>query len=250
MSLVPIDAAVLLQLGVLLGIWAVLLFGGFAFGHINATRTRRMPTWTRMGSSLSLVLAGWSWFLAIRHGSTAIVALLIALGMTLGFVGDLALAGVLRLATSGDPTLGGIAAFGLGHISYIVALTLLGNLAHLSSPLPRFGALAVWLALGLAGWYVVVARRRGMTLLRWAALAYALLLAATAGMATGLALQAPVFVPLAIGAGLFLVSDLILAGEMFNQLAFPLIGDVVWLTYGPAQALIVFGTALGLHALA
>lgn len=246
MLLARLDALVLLQLGILLGIWAILLFGGFAFGHTNAMRTRRMPTWTRMGSSLSLVLAGWSWFLAIRHGGAALVALLIALGMTFGFLGDLLLAGVLRLAKSGDQTLGGIAAFGLGHLSYIAALTLLGNLVRLSSPLPRWGALAVWLALGLAGWYVVVARRRRMTVLRWASLPYALLLAATAGLASGLALQAPVLVPLAVGAALFLVSDLLLAGEIFNQLAFPLIGDVVWLTYGPAQALIIYGTALGL----
>jgi hypothetical protein len=47
-------------------------------------------------------------------------------------------------------------------------------------------------------------------------------------------------VPLAIGAALFLLSDLILAGELFSGLKFPLIGDVIWLTYGPAQALIVY----------
>jgi hypothetical protein len=39
---------------------------------------------------------------------------------------------------------------------------------------------------------------------------------------------------------LLLLSDLILAAELFNDLHFPLVGDVVWLTYGPAQALIVY----------
>jgi hypothetical protein len=82
-----------------------------------------------------------------------------------------------------------------------------------------------------------------------AALLYALLLAGTAGVATGLALQTPAFIPVAVGAALFLASDLILAGELFNGLSFPLIGDVVWLTYGPAQALIVYGTALALQRL-
>jgi hypothetical protein len=52
--------------------------------------------------------------------------------------------------------------------------------------------------------------------------------------------QPPVFLPLAVGAALFLLSDLILAAELFNGLHFPLIGDVVWLTYGPAQMLIVY----------
>ena len=51
------------------------------------------------------------------------------------------------------------------------------------------------------------------------------------------------FIPLALGAALFLLSDLILAGEMFSGLSFPLIGDAIWLTYGPAQMLIVYSVA-------
>ncbi len=65
-------------------------------------------------------------------------------------------------------------------------------------------------------------------------------LASTAGFASGLALQAGGFTPLAIGAALFLLSDLILAAQLFNNLRFRFIGDIVWLTYGPAQMLIVF----------
>ena len=51
---------------------------------------------------------------------------------------------------------------------------------------------------------------------------------------------------LAIGGALFLLSDLILAARLFNEVHFPLIGDVIWLTYGPAQMLIVYsvGSAL------
>jgi hypothetical protein len=84
--------------------------------------------------------------------------------------------------------------------------------------------------------------------LRLAALPYALLLAGTTGIATGLAVQDSSLIPVALGAALFLASDLILAGELFNGLSFPLIGDVVWLTYGPAQALIVYGMAVALLA--
>jgi hypothetical protein len=80
-------------------------------------------------------------------------------------------------------------------------------------------------------------------MLHRAALPYALLLASTAGLATGLAVQAPAFVPLAIGGGLFLLSDLILAARLFNGVYFYLIGDIVWLTYGPAQALIVYSVS-------
>jgi hypothetical protein len=125
-------------------------------------------------------------------------------------------------------------------MAYIVALLSFGNQFGLDAPLPRWGALGVWLLIGLIGWYVVVFRGSKPEALHLAALPYALLLASTAGLATGLALQAPAFVPLAIGGGLFLLSDLILAAELFNDLRFPLIGDAVWLTYGPAQMLIVF----------
>ena len=75
---------------------------------------------------------------------------------------------------------------------------------------------------------------------------YALLLAATAGSATGLGLQTAVFLPVALGAALFLLSDLLIAGELFSDLSFPYIGDAIWLTYGPAQMLILYGLYSGM----
>jgi hypothetical protein len=80
--------------------------------------------------------------------------------------------------------------------------------------------------------------------LHWAALPYALLLAMTAGLACGLALQEGGFIPVALGAVLFLISDLILAARLFNHAYFRWIDDWVWLTYGPAQMLIVYGTGM------
>ena len=214
----------------LLILWAVFLFGGFIFG----SGERRMPTWTRMVSSAVLVVAAWSWFV-VNGGS---FSLLLALGMTLGFVGDLWLAGVLPFGRS---VIGGIVAFGIGHIFYISAILVFGSQHDLGV---RWGATAVWLLIGLVGWYIVVYRGQEVTMLHWAALPYALLLASTAGFATGLALQSSHFVPMAIGAAFFLLSDLILAGELFSGLKFPLIGDVIWLTYGPGQALIVYTAAV------
>jgi hypothetical protein len=214
----------------LLILWAIFLFGGFIFGKGE----RRMPTWTRMVSSAVLVIAAWSWFI-VNEGS---FSLLLALGMTLGVVGDLWLAGVLG---NGRSIIGGIVAFGIGHIFYIGAILTFGNQHGLGV---RWGALAGWLLVGLVGWYLVVFRGQEVTMLHWAALPYALLLASTAGFATGLALQSSHFVPLALGAALFLLSDLILAGELFSGLKFPLIGDVIWLTYGPGQALIVYAASV------
>jgi len=64
-------------------------------------------------------------------------------------------------------------------------------------------------------------------------------------LASGLAVQAPAFVPLALGSALFLLSDLILAAQLFSGVHFYLIDDIVWLTYGPAQALIVYTASVG-----
>lgn len=223
----------------LLALWAALLFGGFALGTLNTERTNRMPTWTRILSSLILVVAAWSWYAFTRDTAVGAYSLLVALGMTLGCLGDILLTESLPLPLK-QPVLAGIAAFGLGHVAYIAAILGFGNANGLDAPGPRWGAEAVWLLIGLGAWYLLVYRGGKPSALHYAALPYALLLASTAGFTTGLALQALAFAPLAIGAALFLLSDLILATELFNGHTFPLIGDIIWLTYGPAQALIVY----------
>lgn len=229
----------------LLIIWAVLLFGGFAFGSVRDDGRRRMPAWTRLGSSLSLVLAAWSW-LALSQGQAAPFPLLIACGMTLGFTGDLFMAGLIPAK---QPTLGGMLFFGLGHVAYISGIVVFANRNGLTAPGLRWGAWIAWLLIGTVGWYVVVFRCHRHTPLHWAALPYALLLASTAGFASGLALQAPTFQPLASGAALLLVSDLILAARLFNHASFPLIDDLVWFTYGPGQMLIVYSIATAVSIL-
>jgi len=218
----------------LLALWALLLFGGFIFGQPDAAHSQRIPTWMRMASSAVLVVAAWSWWLAGVQDKG--MALLIAVGMSLGFLGDLFMAGLLPAAPR---VLWGMGAFGLGHVAYIAAFMRLANVLGLTANGPRLAAWLAWLLIGAVGWYLVVFRGQQATALHWAALPYALLLASTAGLASGLALQARTFIPLALGGALFLTSDLILAAQLFNGLSFALIGSVIWLTYGPAQALIV-----------
>lgn len=234
---------------VLLVVWALLLFGGFAFGRAGDA-SHRMPTWTRMASSATLVVAAVSWYVFTRGTPASGYALLVAIGMTFGLLGDLALAGLLP---GGRNVIGGIAAFGIGHLFYITAMLRLADRAGLVDS-RRWIALAVWLLIGLVGWYVVVYRGavvggKALSIVHWIALPYALLLATTAGLASGLALADSRFVLLAVGAALFLLSDLILAGEMFSGLSFALIGDVIWLTYGPGQMLIVYSIGAALARL-
>lgn len=230
----------------LLILWAALLFGGFLFGKLDSLRTRQMPAWTRMASSLTLVAAAWSGLFFNRNSAIESFALLIAVGMTLGFIGDLFMAELIPVS---NHVMGGIGAFGLGHIAYIIAFLAFGDQNGLNDPGARWSAWIVWLLIGLIGWYIVVYRGQKATPLHYAALSYALLLASTAGFTTGLALQNSLFIPLTLGAALFLLSDLILAAQLFNNLRFYLISDVVWLTYGPAQMLIVYSVGSALLAL-
>jgi uncharacterized membrane protein YhhN len=221
----------------LLVAWAALLLGSVVASFLSR---QRMATGLRLTSSLALVVAAWSWCLVARATpAVALFALLVALGMTLGFVGDLLLADALPV-TQGF--LAGMGAFALGHIAYIAAILSL-------TPQVQWAVAGIALLVGLAGWYAVVFRGgKDAMLLRWAALPYALLLATTAGVATGLAIQMPVFLPLALGAALFLASDLLVAGRHFGRIRFPHIGDAVWLTYGPAQMLIVYAVNSALVA--
>ncbi len=229
-------------------IWAALLFGGLITGTPDTDLAYRMPLWMRLGSSVTLVAAGWTFALLHRGTPNSDLALLMAVGMTMGFIGDLFMA---RLIIKSDQSvLGGMGSFGLGHVAYIAALVIAANRFGLDAAAPRWSALALALVFGAVCWYIVVLRgAETPSVTHWVALPYALLLAGTAGLAAGLAVQDARFIPVAIGGLLFLTSDLILAARLFNQAYFQWIGDWIWLTYGPAQMLIVYGMGLALRGL-
>lgn len=227
----------------LLIVWAALLFGELAARKLQRGRADRMPAQTRLLSSAALVGAGWSWALFSRNTVAANYAAWIATGMTLGCLGDLLMA---RLLPVRDYVLAGMAAFGLGHVAYITAGLGFAAAHGFHAAGLRFGAWGVWLFIGVLGWYLAVLRGQARTALHWVALPYALLLASTTGVATGLALQAAAFWPLAVGAALFLFSDLILAARLFAGAQIPHGDDVIWLTYGPGQMLIVYSSAAAL----
>lgn len=245
MLMMPDSAPQRFWLLFLLVLWAALLFGGFLFGS-SPEENRRMPRWARLSSSAVLVLAAWSWVAFAWPSVVLPYALLIALGMTFGFIGDCFIAGVLVRRGS---KIGGIGGFALGHICYIAGILWLSSaLAPLDWGV-LLTARLFWWVVAFGGWYWVVYRPAAlMTTLHWLVLPYALLLATTTAVATTLALQAPTFWPLAFGAALFLLSDTILGGAWFGDLRLPYTHDLIWLTYGPGQMLIVFsiGAALTL----
>ncbi len=244
MSSTPFESsAPIAWLALLLVTWAGLLFGGYALSMRSSAQPRRMLTWTRLGSSLVLVIAAWSWLALAWATPAREYGLLVAAGMTLGFLGDLFMAGVIGRTPN---ALNGMIAFGAGHLAYIAAAvsyaTKLGSFLG-----ARLAVWVMWLAVGFIGWYVVALRgARRTTPLHWAALPYALLLSSTAGATTGLALQAAEFAPLALGAALFLFSDLLIAAGMFSQRRFRGQDNLIWLTYGPGQMLIVYSIGVAL----
>lgn len=217
-------------------VWAGLLFGGFILG--GESETNRIPQFNRMASSATLVVAALVGFAAARGTPARRFALLVALGMTLGLIGDLFNANLIQVGLP-NPVMGAIVAFGLGHVAYIWACFDIEARAGFNKPRRRNLAIAAWLLVGAIGWYFVAWSPEKSEELMWPALPYSLLLAGTAGITSGLALQNVGFTAMAFGGALFLLSDLILAWRLF-QGSFYLAGDAVWLTYGPGQMLIVY----------
>lgn len=216
--------------------WAGMLLGGFIVGPLDESGTTRIALWQRMGSSLTLVVAGAVFAITSSGTSISVFATCVAIGMALGFIGDLSNADLLPIS---NPILGGIVAFGIGHVFYIAGQLAVRAPCRLNDQRTLLVAIALWLAIGAVAWFFVVYLSPKQSILNIAALPYSLLLAGTTGCATGLALQDRRFTGLALGAALFLFSDLVLAWRIFRG-PFPHAGDLVWLTYGPGQMLIVY----------
>ncbi len=251
---VPIAGAAHGAAGWLVGLWllwAGLLLGGMLWGVLRPDASSQVGLVTRLGSSLALIAAGWSYFLVCRESAAAKYAGLIAIGMMLGTLGDFFNAEVLQsIIPLPNPELGAIGAFGLGHIAYIVACLDARKKTGLTSRTSLFASVALWQLVGLVGWMIVVypTELAEVQALIWPALPYSLLLAGTAGFATALAVQDRRFMVLAVGAALFLLSDLILAWRIFRG-PFTYGTEAVWLTYGPGQMLIVYSIGWALPAI-
>jgi uncharacterized membrane protein YhhN len=219
-------------------VWAAALAGAMVLGNLD--RHGATPaTALRMGSSVVLCIVAWAAYARWQARPVARFALCLAVGMTLGTIGDFFNAGLLEFVPVLKGTLGGIVAFGLGHIAYIAGCLDLRKRAGLNRWLTMIMAIDFWQMFGLVAWYLVAYLGDKNRDLLYPALGYTLLLAGTAGIATGLALQERRLTMLAVGAALFLLSDLILAVGMFRE-SVSHSTEWVWLTYGPGQMLIVF----------
>jgi hypothetical protein len=219
----------------LLGILA-LLVGGFILNRYDNERAGRVPKSMELPqSALLVVLAAMVWATAARPTSLSTLGALVCAGIACGFVGDLFMANSFKQKNS---VLSGMAAFGIGHVLYILAFRELAVQFALHD-LSRYAlALLITWAAAMILWFILVRKPDGGAM-QYAALAYALFLASMAGFALGLALQYRTFLGLAVGAILFLLSDTLIAARLFAGRVFLYMGDAIWGTYILAQALIV-----------
>ncbi len=225
----------------LLALAALVMLVGLAVGNRGDARNR-IPLPLRMLSSVLV----WSAALLLWRGAAPGMrrrAALTAAGMGCGFLGDLIMARVIPLP---EHVLFGMGAFGVGHGCYIGATAdyLVRQGALRKAPV---ALLASWMA-GALGWFVAARNPSKPDVLNHAALAYALLLASMSGLSAALAAHDARYLSLALGGALFFLSDLMLAGELFRDLFFPYIGDVIWLTYLTGQGMIVEALGAGRQA--
>lgn len=247
----------------LLALAAALLLAGLWLGRSSHGARNHIPLPLRMASSALVSLAA----LLLARGGQA--SGLTAAGMGFGSLGDLIMAQVIPLP---QHVIFGMLSFGAGHVCYIRAFRQLARQgarerntaeqrpgirgdgrrrARRDSSFAFLRATSRSVILGaaelaaLAGWRALAYNPRSGTALNTGALLYSVLLAAMAGEAAALAAGDRRYAPVAIGGALFFASDMVLAGELFRDLDFPGIGDVVWLTYIAGQGLIIGGLGIG-----
>ena len=241
MTLFPLSIrepyATLLML--LIGVWGALLVFAFVFGKPNPERTRHSVSWLLMGTSALLVAAAFIWWFT-SAGRLAVVSLWLMLGMAFSFLGDMILADHVPYLTG---TLPGMLSFSITHVCYALALSAIAAVMELSTTGLLLGVVLAYLAAGVVAWLFLVNAPSVKKVLRFGALGYVLLLAGMAGLATALAFQSPALAWFALGANLFLFSDILLGNQLFRRTNWPHVHDIVWVLYITGQALIVFSNS-------
>jgi hypothetical protein len=237
-------------------LWGLLLFGGFVYGlrrrDTAQSATPRIPRELRLGSSLCLAVAAWIWYDSLQFSdlSPLIIdfALWFALGASLSCLGDF----IVILVQADHALTVGLLAFMTAHVAYINGMLGL-MIESIRSPVEAdFPTLVImvaatwlWIMAGMVAWFFLVYRRGDDEASRATPLVYAIVLSVTAGMASTLTLLNQDFILLAFGAALLWLSELIIAPQFMRtqdeQPRWPLLGDLIWLTYGPGQMLLLVG---------
>ncbi len=225
--------------------WLRTLLASFVAGWTRGSWWDGARLDLRMISCLLLVIVAWAAWWSLRGTCVAGAMALVALGMTLGFYGDSHVGDRFWWPPFPHKIVGGIVFYGIGHLAYVAAFWRVGSAAAMTGGRRWWTPVVVWQFVALAGWACVALTCSEEQGLRVPTLLYTLLVAATPGFATALAMQRPIYRCAALGGAMFLASDILLAWQVFHG-AFPGIDELTWVNYGGGEMLIVYGAIFGL----
>ena len=225
--------------------WLVTLLGAFVTGATAEYWWRGARLDMAMLSCLLLAVAAWIAWWSLRGTRVAGAMALVAVGMTLGFYGDSHVGDRLWWPPFPHKIIGGIVFYGLGHLAYVAACCLIRRLEGMAGGIRWWAPIFVWQLIALLSWACVALTSSEEPGLRVPTLLYTLLVAATPGFATALAVQQPNYRWMALGGALFLISDILLAWQLFH-VSFAGIEALTWINYGGGEMLVVYGAIAGL----
>ncbi|HCU34834.1 MAG TPA: hypothetical protein DGT21_05085 [Armatimonadetes bacterium] len=235
--LVSFCRPVRIVLGALLTLWTVALVGSLALELTNAPVAHSTVTWLFRSTSPLLVLIGWVLYAGGPRDGLGPIRLMVALGMSVSCLGDVVMG---QIIPTPEPILTGIAVFGTAHIIYIIAFAIVAGRLGLTSARVRWASMGMAVAVGVACWSIFVRNPAAAAALNIGALVYALIIGSMGGMALALALGDRRFIQTAVGAGLFMLSDVMLGAWALRDTRWEYIGEAVWWSYIIGQMLIVW----------
>ena len=219
-------------------LWAGLILGGLIAGPINESQTQKIPIPICVSCTFLLAVCAAVWWDYLR-GRLRGMAMLLCVGMSFGFLGDLTMARWLVFHPL-DPIILGMIWFGLGHIFYIAAWRRVAGILRLGNWRAWVFGVALMVLVGVACWYFLVQAPKAGDLRNYGALGYCVLLSGMAGCALALALQQPRFWLSFLGAALLITSDVLLGSYVFRGNKWFLVDTGVWFLFNLGQVLIVF----------
>lgn len=226
-----------LALAILLVLWTGALVGSLVLEITDAPVAHSTVSSLLRSTSPLLVIIAWVLYAGGRGDGLGTVRLLVAIGMSVSCVGDVVMG---QIIPTPEPILTGIAVFGTAHIIYIIAFAIVAGRLGLRSARVRWASMGVAVAVGVACWSTFVRTPAAPVALNTGALVYALIIGSMGGMALSLALQSRRFIATAVGAGLFMLSDVMLGAWALRDTRWEYIGEAVWWSYIIGQMLIVW----------
>jgi hypothetical protein len=222
----------------LLLLWLGLILGGLIFGPLNESMTQKIPIPICLACTFILAVCAaiwWDYLLGRLRG----FAMLLCIGMSFGFLGDLTMARWFVIPPL-DPLILGMIWFGLCHIFYIAAWRRIAGILRLTNWKVWLASVTLVILAGIACWHFLVQAPDAGKLRNYGALGYCVLLSGSAGCALALAVQQPRFALSFIGAALLIVSDVLLGSYVFRGNKWFLVDTGVWFIFNLGQLLIVF----------